>query len=152
MQLAGIGFCAIRPCDNRADEIVARIALCAQHRDLLAHALKMPPRLFRDVVYYATWPAWQADGPVKIGTSSALGARLKNLSRGHKGRAVLLAVEPGSFSLERKRHRQFKAACLGSEIYTLTPQIRGHIKQLHQDWPLWQEIVGLDPQWFVPAA
>jgi hypothetical protein len=93
MQITGIGFCAIRGCENRAIEVVAVIALCRGHRDVLEHALKTPPKLFREVVYYAAWPLTDQ---VKIGTSIRLVSRMKNLSTEARGRVSLMVVEPGS--------------------------------------------------------
>jgi len=145
MQMTGIGYCAIRKCDRRATEVVAGIALCRQDRELLEHGLKTPPKLFREVVYYVTWPG--ADY-LKIGTSSAIIPRLRALSSTARGRACMLVGEPGSFSVERKRHREFKMSRrLGTELFQLSPQITEHIDRLRSAWPTWAELAGVGPEW-----
>jgi hypothetical protein len=145
MQIAGIGYCAIRGCDRRAAELTAGIALCRPHCETLSSALKTPPKLFREVVYYATWTG---ENSIKIGTSSAIVPRLRALSTGHKGRARVLAAEPGSFSIERKRHREFRVARKpGTELFRATPQIMNHISRIRADWPTWAELAGIGTEW-----
>lgn len=61
---------------------------------------------------------------VKIGTSTNLKQRLRVLHHD-----VLLAVEPGSFDIETRRHQQFATARVPGqkEWFTRTPELLAHI-------------------------
>jgi len=166
MEISGIGFCALRGCDNRAAALIADLAFCQRHIDLLTAALKTTviteasPREiyiapFREVVYYIGWPGFDK---IKIGTSTRLRNRLATLSNGPKGKAHLLVIEPGSYSTERSRHRQFRSSrILGTELFRATPQISNHIGDLRARWPHWLEMSGVGEEWLplpgtVPAG
>ena len=145
-------WCGLRGCED-IGELVGGIPLCPNHQGILKGAFKaeflaetnVGPRQFREVVYYTTWP--DAD-VVKIGTSTRLRTRMHGLSSGLKGRARLLVVEPGSFALERKRHREFKAVRKsGTELFRLVPLIQEHIDNLRRQWPNWLELSGVGDEW-----
>lgn len=68
------------------------------------------------VVYYGE--AW---GYIKIGTSSNIEARVSDL------RMTLLATEPGSYDVERKRHRQFAEHRKLGEYFHPAPALMAHI-------------------------
>lgn len=139
------GYCAIRGCDDHAAELVAGLALCRRHVDLLASALKTPVNFFREMVYYV---GWRDSGLVKIGTTTRMRTRMHALSSGPKGRAHLLAAEPGSYSTERTRHRAFRSARkTGTELFQLTPQIHECIDGLRKVWPHWLDMSGVGPEW-----
>lgn len=74
------------------------------------------------VVYYA-----RVDGYIKIGTTLDVRTRMIQLRA-----ECVLATEPGSFELERRRHRQFRLskAPVGTELFVETEELVAHIRSL----------------------
>lgn len=106
---------------SKADKLeLARAAL-------MAHQAEAPPRLpdgapRASVVYYV-----QLGAVVKIGTTLDLAQRLQS----YPPMARLLATEPGGYTLERKRHRQFNEyLAAGNEWFDPGPRLRAHIERL----------------------
>jgi hypothetical protein len=62
-------------------------------------------------------------GPVKIGCSAQVDARVAQLSSNHKARLVILACAPGSFRDESRLHRQFASLRLHGEWFEPSPEI-----------------------------
>lgn len=82
------------------------------------------------VVYYVL----VADGLVKIGTTGHTLERMGKIKTdGRKARDNVLALEFGSFELERERHEQFAHLRDGkTERFALTPELQQHIDALRQ--------------------
>lgn len=77
------------------------------------------------VVYYVF-----RDGKVKIGTSQNVHRRMQGITK-TTGPVHLLAVEPGGYYLESKRHKQFKGTRIsGSEWFQMSGSIESHISDL----------------------
>lgn len=62
---------------------------------------------------------------VKIGTTTNLALRLEVIQHDE-----LLATEPGSFAVERERHRRFAALRVTGEWFRYTGALAGHIASL----------------------
>jgi hypothetical protein len=140
------GYCAIRGCEARASELVGGVALCEADRKRLATAFQEAgvTRPYGEVVYYVTW---RGSSLVKIGTSTRLRTRLHSLSSGSRGRAILAAVEPGSFALERRRHREFRDLRKpGTELFRIAPLLTEHIREIRTD-PGWLLLSGVGEEW-----
>jgi hypothetical protein len=82
------------------------------------------------VVYYVL----VADDIVKIGTSGHALARMHKIQTdGRRARDNVLAVEFGTFDLERERHTQFAHLRIGkAERFTLAPDLQAHIDALRE--------------------
>lgn len=91
------------------------------------------PRPVIEVVYYLRY-----DRRVKIGTSRRPRQRLSSIRHDE-----LLAFERGGRDVEQARHREFAAIREGGEWFTLTPQLRAHIRGLQTVPDPWQ----LHAQW-----
>jgi hypothetical protein len=93
----------------------------------LARQAAAPPRLpdlvpRASVVYYV-----QVDAAIKIGTSTDIARRMRD----YPPHARLLCTEPGGFTLEAKRHRQFNEYLRsGKEWFHPGPRLRTHIDAL----------------------
>jgi hypothetical protein len=84
-----------------------------------------PPLIVRgrvSVVYYLRF-----DSRVKIGTSTNLTNRLSGLPYDE-----LLAIEPGSFPEERKRHIQFDHTRMTGEWFQYTADMNDHTNHLRR--------------------
>lgn len=81
----------------------------------------------RPVVYYILW-----SDRIKIGFTTQLAERLRALYHDE-----VLAVEPGSRSLERRRHMQFADARVEGqrEWFHDTPALRFHINTVRSEHP-----------------
>lgn len=135
-------WCAIRGCDNRATAIPSPVALCPAHTSILTAQLTPP---WAQTVYYA---GWLDHDIIKIGTSTRVISRLQSLSAGPRGRIYLLAAEPGSYDRERQRHRQHQASRHpGTELFTLTPALVNHMRNLHRNHPGWPVLSGAGDSW-----
>lgn len=84
------------------------------------------PRI--DVVYYLRF-----DRRVKIGTSMRPRQRLGSIRHDE-----LLAFERGGRQLEQQRHREYAHIREGGEWFTLTRELRSHIKALQAGGDPWQ--------------
>lgn len=73
-----------------------------------------------DVVYYMRF-----GNLIKIGTSGVLQTRVRVLKPDE-----LLATEPGSYRLERKRHRQFARFRAEGEFFYPAPELLAHIRKV----------------------
>lgn len=76
--------------------------------------------LRHDVVYYMRF-----GNLIKIGTSGVLQTRVRVLKPDE-----LLAIEPGSYPLETKRHRQFAGFRARGEFFYPAPVLMEHIKKI----------------------
>jgi hypothetical protein len=74
------------------------------------------------VVYYLTF-----NGLIKIGTSTNVKGRMASLPHDE-----LLATEPGSYELEKQRHRQFAHLRYKNEWFNPGPELQAHIRQLKE--------------------
>lgn len=103
---------------------LARAAAFAAQAE--APAVRLPtgePR--SSVVYYV-----QVDAVMKIGTTIDMAARMAT----YPPYARLLVTEPGGYTLERKRHRQFNEYLrAGNEWFNIGPRLRKHVEQLMAD-------------------
>jgi hypothetical protein len=72
------------------------------------------------VVYYL-----QFGDRVKIGTTTNLPERLKSIPHDR-----VLALEPGGFSTEHKRHAEFATSRIHHEWFNITPKLVAHINDL----------------------
>ncbi|WP_341974654.1 GIY-YIG nuclease family protein [Microbacterium sp. LWO13-1.2] len=80
-----------------------------------------------EVVYYIRY-----DRRVKIGTSRRPRQRLASIRH-----EELLAFERGGRPVEQRRHREFAAAREGGEWFTLTADLRAHIRTLRKHGDPW---------------
>jgi hypothetical protein len=89
-----------------------------------AYPVEAPPpyREPSPVVYYLRF----ADR-IKIGTTMNLDRRLKMIPHDE-----LLATEPGSFTVETRRHDQFKALRITGEWFRADPRLLSHIASLRK--------------------
>jgi hypothetical protein len=94
----------------------------AQRAGLARSITAAIPQQQTDVVYYLRF----ADR-VKIGTTSNLERRLCAIPHDE-----VLATEPGSFNLERRRHLQFADDRLMGEWFALSPALQHHIWHLNE--------------------
>lgn len=80
------------------------------------------------VVYYIRF-----GNRVKIGTTANLAQRLAALPHDE-----ILATEPGSYDLEKRRHQQLRASRIyaNREWFHLTDEVRKHIASLPKGHPL----------------
>ena len=77
-----------------------------------------------NVVYYVRMPG----DLIKIGTTSQMAARLRNLTLNVSD---LLACEPGSYDLERQRHKQFmQYQWRNSERFRAAPELLDHVASI----------------------
>lgn len=96
--------------------VVVRLKVGA---DPVAHP-RQPQPTHDPVVYYLRF-----GDRVKIGTTTNLRVRLADLPHDE-----LLATEPGSFDVEKQRHRQFAAYRVNGEWFHHCPAIAEHIATL----------------------
>lgn len=96
------------------------------------------------VVYYMGDPPAQV---VKIGTTTKLRSRWISL-RALKPELLLLAIEPGSYDLERHRHRQFRHLRVAGtrEWFRKVPQLMDHVSEVRAKHGIFREGV---PSWGV---
>jgi len=85
------------------------------------------PRPIIEVVYYLRY-----DRRVKIGTSRNPRQRLASIRHDE-----LLAFERGGRAIEQQRHRQFAEVREGGEWFTLTAELRQHIRALRGSRDPW---------------
>lgn len=127
------------PCEQAAIKVVVGLGLCREHYETMCCEIFADPDAAPptspttqpppSVVYYLGEPTSQT---VKIGTTTNLRSRVGALRAGHPG-LLLLATEPGSYPLERRRHWQFRASRVGSaskEWFRKTPQLMDHVAQV----------------------
>lgn len=116
------------PCELCGEGPISVARICAQcavaallHRD---RPRQETERLDREqVVYYLRF-----GDRVKIGTTSQLATRLTAIPYDE-----ILAVEPGGYAVERKRHLQFshlKARTSGQEWFHYGPDLQEHVRTL----------------------
>jgi hypothetical protein len=80
------------------------------------------------MVYYVRFGAL-----IKIGTSTRLADRIATLKTAQPD-FELLAAEPGSFRLERKRHTQFETERVpGSELFQPSTRLNAHIQAVRDE-------------------
>ena len=108
---------------------------CRFHPLLARSEAVAPVRVEESVVYYLGDPDTQL---VKIGTSTALRSRIQTISV-CRPRLLLLATEPGTYPLERRRHRQFKTLNQPlsngeTEWFRKAPMLMDHIGDLRRDY------------------
>lgn len=121
-------------CYASGDIVIEEIPLCSLHHQRLldrfaVRALAQSLTEVTAVVYYVAWK--NRPDIVKIGTTTNLRLRLKGLSSTREPARVLV-VEPGSYHLERKRHRQFSHLRVENEIYRWVPQMAEHVQALRE--------------------
>ncbi|HVX56250.1 MAG TPA: GIY-YIG nuclease family protein [Candidatus Saccharimonadales bacterium] len=90
--------------------------------DLLTDEVSEPERTH--VVYYlAISPT-----TVKIGTTGDIKGRMRGLRTDLQ---YVLAVEPGDYTVEHQRHKEFSQDRIGRrEDFRVSPELEHHIKQL----------------------
>lgn len=124
--------CSTSTCISPGALVIPGLWLCEGHEKALRTAL-LPDVLVPDtgaVVYYISW---RGADTVKIGTTTNLPMRTRALSRSGRPARVLVA-EPGSYYLERKRHRQFASLrAPGSEEFRWAPLLSDHIDNLRRE-------------------
>lgn len=113
--------CFVPKCHRLAAQHALGIPMCAEHYCELHWQFRFAPQ---PVVYYVEWGKGDR---VKIGTTVHLRQRLYRLKG--DGGASLLAVEPGSYALERERHRQFAGARIRGELFRRTGELEQHIRE-----------------------
>lgn len=160
--------CASAGCWNPVVDLIERIPLCAEHRDLLVQwascasldclapvvetvaGVQLCQR-HRDqvrrhftgevssVVYYATWDGGKT---IKIGTTTNPGARLRDHAEAAGAPVELLAAHPGARQEEAQQHRRFRSFLLPGEreIFEAGPELLEHIDSIRQLWPDWESL------------
>lgn len=131
--------CVGEPCGRLALRVLAGVPLCLEHIQALRAELHVPepppppptpgtPQ-YGSVVYYLS----HAHRPlIKIGVTQNLRKRARALSS-MASPVHVLAVEPGGYYLERKRHRQFTPLRNpGSEWFRRTDWLLSHIHTLRE--------------------
>lgn len=132
-------------CFRPVVEVIATMPMCSEHRAAVhTEVLRRPETADhtavrteqvrrsapQSVVYYLGDPDSQL---VKIGTSTKLKARLAVI-RMPRPKVLLLATEPGTYTTENTRHRQFRshqAPLPGErEWFRKTPLLMEHIARL----------------------
>lgn len=153
-------------CFRPVVEVIASMPMCTEHRaavhaEMLRRpktADQAPPRVERvrqplpqSVVYYLGDPDSQL---VKIGTSTKLKARMATIRVTRRG-VVLLATEPGTFTTENTRHRQFRshqAPLAGErEWFRKTPLLLEHIARLRSTHGILCPGGPVHPSWVAPV-
>ena len=96
-----------------------------RHEGRVAAEAARPPRHV-DVVYYV-----RVGEHIKIGTTTDLPSRLKSF-----GPSEFLACEPGSTTVERRRHRQFAAdLAAGREWFHPSPALIAWVEAVKDEHP-----------------
>jgi len=78
------------------------------------------------VVYFAR----SEKGPIKIGFSSDVKRRRREVSRGPFGRATIVATMPGDHVVEQELHRKFGISLIGGEWFSPTLELEAFILSL----------------------
>lgn len=124
--------CVGTGCHRLAFRLPGDVPLCLDHLHAVRDALGVPespdaPTVAGSVVYYIG----HSKKPfVKIGVSQNVHKRLRALSTMTQP-VHLLAVEPGGYYLERKRHGQFRQLRQpGTEWFRQTDWLMNHIHEL----------------------
>lgn len=144
-----------RACLARADS-GSIVPFCEQHlreylwlhahcSDREAHEKKSLPKIretlkeqierhhlrdLKSVVYYLRRPS---DEAIKIGVSSQLANRIRNLAKLEGEDLELLAYEQGSYDVENDRHRLYGQYALGGEWFRPGEKLLAHIGRLRED-------------------
>jgi hypothetical protein len=84
-----------------------------------------PPRVRR--VYFVRAAS---GGPIKIGTSLYVSARVSNLQIGRPDRLVVMATFIGGHKDEKALHRRFASLHVGGEWFRDEPELLGFIEEL----------------------
>lgn len=130
--------CAARPCLRPGVETVAQVTLCEHHMSLMRQELtevvevkiKEPRPIPNHWVYYAT----NGGDWIKIGTTMDLHKRMAQLST-MRDRWKVLAVEPGSYDQEKRRHRQFKEMRRpGTELFRVNDVLLEHVETVRAEF------------------
>jgi Meiotically up-regulated gene 113 len=140
--------CAATRC-MASGTLIADVPLCAEHEALLSADLAaraagqtapVTPAVWPHVVYYAV----RRDDPdlLKIGTSVQVRHRLSGLGKTTRP-LRLLAAEPGSYDVEKKRHQQFFTYRVTGEWYRHDPALMEHMRSLRVEYPLWRQCSGM---------
>lgn len=139
--------CAATACWVESARFLADIPVCAEHErrlmvELAANAtpVDQQPATWTHLVYYAV-PRDDTER-IKIGTTVNIHSRMRSLRRPR-----LLVVEPGSFELEKKRHRQFSAHRQNGEWFRFDSAINAHISWLRRENPLWRQVSDAGHRW-----
>lgn len=102
------------------------------HGDVLMYVRKAAQRgVFGPVVYVSRVYFVERGDLIKIGTTTRLPARLKELSKG--GPVTLLASQVGGPALEEKLHRRFIQHHVGHEWFTPSTLLRSYIGDLQAE-------------------
>ncbi len=102
----------------------ARIDLEAGQAWIKAHRLNSVAIRRKAVVYFATRAS---DNAIKIGMTSNLKRRLRDLRKEHKEEITLLASMPGDTKKEFSLHERFKTSRLDGEWFARTPELLGFL-------------------------
>ena len=76
---------------------------------------------------------------VKIGVAKDVRRRVQNLQTGTSGKLIIHALEPGSFDVEKLRHKQFKSDRRQGEWFACSPTLTKHI------FSIWSRYNALPP-------
>lgn len=152
--------CVATSCWDASQSIVAEVPLCDKHRSLLTDELTSTihpptpssatvpgpgpvapdPAAWSHGVYYIV----QKDKSdlVKIGTSINVKSRVAAFKKPR-----LLVVEPGSYDVETRRHRQFSHFRHHGEWFRFNDAILEHIDQIRRTHPAWRALSQVGYRW-----
>ena len=121
-------------------------ALLRERDDARAEVTRLEDQLashpWGSCVYYVTWTGLAV---VKIGRTTGLQERLRDFRSWHSSPVQVLVAEPGGRAQEDRRHKQFghlQAGFRGRETFTLSAELRKHIRELQRQFPRWPEQSG----------
>jgi hypothetical protein len=146
-------MCSSAYCYKSAERTACGIPMCQGHYDEIEKFfIPPPPRLKRERakhvvpiswVYYVGWPDRDM---IKIGVSQKLSQRLRNLRL--ESPAHLLALEPGGYRDEQRRHKQFvHLRKMGTELFMPDPELLEHIEKLKRSREAWRKQAHVAATW-----
>jgi hypothetical protein len=113
--------------ENMRDELNSRLNMYRSEKQVAADNQANRDQLKANAcVYYLS-----INGVIKIGTSARLVQRVESM-RGYQH--DVLAVEPGHFEVEKRRHEQFKDLRIGTrEDFRVDPRLMAHIEAVKEE-------------------
>jgi len=148
-----------RPCRRDVHVVAGTIPLCVRHLETLVEILTgaleqlpaepEPARTMPSpaVVYYMGDPPTQT---IKIGTTTQIRDRWYALSA-RKPELLLLAIEPGTYDVERERHRTFRHLRIPGtkEWFRKVPQLMDHVNAVRANHGMFLSGRDFVPSWGV---